>query len=256
VGDAKSLQGGTLLLTPLAGADGIVYGVAQGAVSIGGFNVQVNEERIMNNYTQVGRVPGGGKITNPVVAPDEFATQFRLALHDPDYTTAHRVAERINIKYGVIAYPTDGGTINIVLPDSLAHPARRMEFLSDIGLLEVVPDSRARVVINEKTGTIVAGQHVTIEPVAVAHGTITVSIQSTPVISQPDPFSKGYTVETQDARISVQDEQAHVVHLERAVYLADIAEAMNKIGATPRDIIAIFQAMKQAGALRAELIIL
>ncbi|MEW5993890.1 MAG: flagellar basal body P-ring protein FlgI [Candidatus Zixiibacteriota bacterium] len=256
LGDASSLQGGTLLLTPLAGSDGVVRGIAQGPVSIGGFNVQVQEERIFNNYTLVGRVPGGGKITNPLPTPEEYGAEFHLALHDRDYTTAHRIAERINIAYGLVAFPIDAGAVRVTVPDSLSHPARRMEFLSDIGLLQVVPDNTARVVINEKTGTIVAGQHVTIEPVAVAHGAITVSIQSTPVISQPGPFSLGETVVTEDAQITVEDEQAHVVHLERTVYLSDIARAMNKIGATPRDIIAIFQALKQAGALRAELIIL
>ncbi|MFH1374440.1 MAG: flagellar basal body P-ring protein FlgI [bacterium] len=256
VGDAGSLQGGTLLLTPLSGPDGVVYAVAQGPVSIGGFNIQVDDNKIVNNYTLVGRVPGGGKITGALPTPEDTYREFYLSLHNPDPTTAHRIAERINIKYGLMAYPIDGGAIRIMVPDSLSHPTTRMKFISDIGLLQVVPDNSARVVINEKTGTIVAGQHVTIEPVAVAHGTITVDIRSTPVISQPQPFSAGETVVTSESRITVTDEMARVVHLERSVYLADIAKAMNRIGATPRDIIAIFQALKQVGALRAELIIL
>lgn len=256
VGDASSLQGGTLLLTPLAGPEGKVRGMAQGPISIGGFNVQVDDNKIINNYTLVGRVPGGGKITYPLETPEEFATEIYLSLFDPDFTTAHRIAERINIKYGLLAFPVDGGTIRILVPDSLSYPTTRMKFISDIGLLQVVPDNTARVIINEKTGTIVAGQHVTIEPVAIAHGTITINIEATPIISQPQPFSDGETVVTQDARISVKDEQARVVHLKRSVYLSDIAKALNKIGATPRDIIAIFQALKQAGALRAELVIL
>ena len=256
VGDASSLQGGTLLLTPLAGPGGKVRGMAQGPVSIGGFNVQVDDNKIVKNYTLVGRVPGGGKITNPLETPEEFASEIYLSLFDPDFTTVHRIAERINIKYGLLAFPVDGGTIRVLVPDSLSYPTTRMKFISDIGLLQVVPDNTARVVINEKTGTIVAGQHVTIEPVAIAHGTITVNIEATPIISQPQPFSGGETVVTQDVRISVQDEIARVVHLKRSVYLSDIAKALNKIGATPRDIIAIFQALKQAGALRAELIIL
>ncbi|MFQ6009170.1 MAG: flagellar basal body P-ring protein FlgI, partial [Candidatus Zixiibacteriota bacterium] len=177
-------------------------------------------------------------------------------LFDPDFTTAHRVAERINIKYGSVAVALDGGTVRVTVPDSMYHPTSRTKLIADIGHLEVVPDNTARVVINEKTGTIVVGQHVTIEPVAVAHGTITVSIYSTPVISQPAPFSAGETVVTQESRIEVQAEQARVMHLKRSVYPSDIAKALNKIGATPRDIIAIFQALKQAGALRAELIIL
>ncbi len=256
VGDASSLQGGTLLLTPLSGPDGIVYAVAQGPVSIGGFNVQVDDNKIVSNYTLVGRVPGGGKITGALPTPEETSREFFLSLHNPDPTTAYRITERINIKYGLMAYPIDGGTIRIVVPDSLSHPTKRMKFISDIGQLQVVPDNSARVVINEKTGTIVAGQHVTIEPVAVAHGTITVDIRSTPIISQPAPFSAGETVVTSESRITVTDEKARVVYLKRSVYLADIAKAMNRIGATPRDIIAIFQALKQVGALRAELIIL
>ena len=257
VGDASSLQGGTLLMTPLADAGGTVRAVAQGAVSIGGFNVQVDDNnRIINNYTLVGRVPNGAKVTNPLAAPSQSDKEFFLSLRNPDFTTAHRIAERINIKYGMTSFALDGGTVKVMVPDSLSHISYRTQFISDIGLLSVVPDNTARVVINEKTGTIVAGENVTIEPVAIAHGTITVNIQSTPIISQPEPFSAGETIVTQDSRITVNDEMAHVVHLERSVYLSDVANALNKIGATPRDIIAIFQALKQAGALRSELVIM
>ncbi len=257
VGDASSLQGGTLLMTPLSGLDGNVYATCQGPVSIGGFNVQVDDaNKIVNNYTLVGRVPNGGKIVNEVIEPKGYDRELYLSLHSPDVTTAYRISERINIKYGLSAYPIDGGSVKIIIPDSLSNQINRMKFVSDIGLLQVVPDINARVVINEKTGTIVAGQNVTIEPVAIAHGTITVDIRSTPIISQPEPFSSGETILTQESRISINDEQARVVHLKGAVYLSDVAKALNKIGATPRDIIAIFQALKQAGALRAELIIL
>ncbi len=257
VGDASSLQGGTLLLTQLSDEEGNVRAIAQGPVSIGGFNVKVDDaNKIVNNYTLVGRVPGGGKVTAGIVAPKDSQKEIYLALRDPDYTTANRIAQQVNIRYGTAAYALDAGTVKVELPDSLSDVNYRAQFISDVGQLMVVPDNTARVVINEKTGTIVAGEHVTIEPVAIAHGTITVNIQSTPVISQPEAFSQGQTVVTQDSRINIQDEVAHVVNLERAVYLSDIANALNKIGATPRDIIAIFQALKQAGALRSELIIL
>lgn len=257
IGDAKSLQGGTLLLTPLSDGNGIVRATAQGPVSIGGFNVQVDDgNKIVNNYTLVGRVPNGAKVTNPVVVDDQNGKEFYLSLRDPDFTTAHRISERINIKYGLTSLALDAGTIKVVTPDSLMYPSIKSNFISDIGLLSVVPDNSAKVVINEKTGTIVAGEHVTIEPVAIAHGTITVNIQSSPVISQPEPFSKGETIVTSESRISITDENARVVHLKESVYLSDIANALNKIGATPRDIIAIFQALKQAGALHSELIIL
>jgi len=257
VGDASSLQGGTLLMTPLAAVDGSVRAIAQGAVSIGGFNVSVDEgNRIVNNYTLVGRVPGGGKVTNPLEVTGDEGREFMLSLYDPDFTTASRVADRINIKYGETCWALDAGTIKVIVPDSLWYPSTRIRFVADIGHLEVTPDNPARVVINEKTGTIVAGQHVTIEPVAIAHGTITVTVESTPVISQPEPFSSGETVVTQQSRLNVSEQQARVTHMEGAVYLKDVAAALNKIGATPRDIIAIFQALKQAGALRAELVIL
>lgn len=257
IGDASSLQGGTLLITPLSDPNGVVRGIAQGPVSIGGFNVQVDDgNKIVNNYTLVGRVPDGGKITLALENKEEDSRGFYLSLRNPDFTTAHRIAERINIKYGLTSVALDGGTVKVNIPDSLMYPTTRSKFISDIGLLTVVPDINARVVINEKTGTIVAGEHVTIEPVAIAHGTITVNIQSSPIISQPEPFSSGETIVTSEPRININDEKARVIHLKRAVYLSDIAMALNKIGATPRDIIAIFQALKQAGALRAELIIL
>jgi len=257
VGDASSLQGGTLILTPLAGADGTMYAMAQGPVSIGGFNVQVDDgNKIVNNYTLVGRVPGGGKITKGVETRPELRQEFFLSLHNPDFTTSSRIAERINIKYGLTSIATDAGRVKVRVPDSLSYPELRARFMSDIGLLQVVPDNTARVVINEKTGTIVAGRHVTIEPVAIAHGTITVNIESTPVISQPDPFSSGETIVSQQTRMAVTDERARVIHMKGAVYLSQVARALNRIGATPRDIISIFQALKQAGALRAELVIL
>jgi flagellar P-ring protein precursor FlgI len=257
IGDASSLQGGTLLLTPLADPGGVVRATAQGAVSIGGFNVQVDENnKIVNNYTLVGRVPGGGKVTEPVPSIPGSEQEFLLSLTNPDFTTAHRVAERINIKYGNVAYALDGGTVKVVIPDSIMYPTLRSKFMSDIGHLQIVPDNIARVVINERTGTIVAGEHVTIEPVAVAHGKITVNIQSKPVISQPEPFSGGETVVTQESNVAVDQENARVVNLKYSATLADVASALNKLGATPRDIIAIFQALKQVGALRAELVVL
>lgn len=257
VGDASSLQGGTLLMTQLSGPDGAVHGTAQGSVSIGGFNVQVDEgNKIVNNYTLVGRVPSGGKITSPVASLPGSEKEMFLSLADADITTAQRVAQRINVEYGTTAYAMSGGAVRIDVPDTLTDPTRRMRFLSDIGHLEVEPDGPARVVINERTGTIVAGENVTVEPVAIAHGTITVNIQSKPVISQPEPFSGGQTVQTRESEISVTQETARVIELPAGVKLSDITNALNKIGATPRDIVAIFQALKQAGALRSELVIM
>lgn len=257
IGDASSLQGGTLVLTQLSSADGVVRATAQGSVSIGGFNVQVDEgNRIVNNYTLVGRIPSGGKVVLAIEPVHGQEKQFNLSLREPDINTANRIAERINLRYGTTAYAIDGGTVTIRVPDSVMDATLRPRFLAEIAQLQVVPDNVARIVINERTGTIVAGKFVTIEPVAIAHGTITVTIQTRPSVSQPEPFSQGETTTTREQTVVVDQEQARVVELTESVNLTDIATALNKIGATPRDIVAIFQALKQAGALRAELVIL
>ncbi len=256
VGDATSLQGGMLLMTPLSSLEGIVYGVAQGAISIGGFNVQLDDgNKIVNNYTLVGRVPGGGLVqTSPPEGGDN--KDLYLTLLNPDYTTASRIVDRVNLKYGLAAYAVDEATVRVRVPDSLAHPNDRLKFMSTVGRLRVAPDAVAKVVINEKTGTIVAGQHVSISPVALAHGNITISVRTTPVISQPNAFSDGETVVTSQSRLTVEEEMARVVRLPEIVTISQIATALNNIGATPRDIIAIFQALKETGALRAELVMM
>ncbi|MCX6828976.1 MAG: flagellar basal body P-ring protein FlgI [candidate division Zixibacteria bacterium] len=256
IGDASSLQGGTLLMTQLAMSDGEVYATAQGPVSIGGFNVQVEDgNKIINNYTLVGRVPNGGIVTRPIIKQSNVS-ELVLSLQTPDYATASRMAEAINSRYGHTAIVDDAGTIRINVPESMAAANSRIQFIADIGTLQVEPDQVARVIINERTGTIVAGQNVTIAPVAIAHGNIMVNIKSVPVISQPEPFSKGETVVTSEYQLTVDNEKARVLYLQEAVSLADIASALNQIGAAPRDIIAIFESLKQAGALRAELVII
>jgi len=256
IGDASSLQGGTLLMTQLAMSDGEAYATAQGPVSIGGFNVQVEDgNKIINNYTLVGRVPNGGIVTRPIIKQSNVS-ELVLSLQTPDYATASRMAEAINSRYGHTAIVDDAGTIRINVPESMAAANSRIQFIADIGTLQVEPDQVARVIINERTGTIVAGQNVTIAPVAIAHGNIMVNIKSVPVISQPEPFSKGETVVTSEYQLTVDNEKARVLYLQEAVSLADIASALNQIGAAPRDIIAIFESLKQAGALRAELVII
>lgn len=256
IGDAGSLQGGNLLLTPLASGNGDVYATAQGPVSIGGFNVQVDQgNKIINNYTLVGRVPTGGTITRALDVQGE-SKDVILTLTSPDYTTASRIAQTINKKYGFVANIENISTIRVEVPDSLSYFNERTHFISDIGKMRINPDQIAKVVINERTGTIVAGQHVSIAPVAIAHGNITVNIKSYPSVSQPEPFSQGETVVTNEYQISVDQSPTRVMHTDEIVNLADIAEALNLLGAAPRDIIAIFQALKEAGALRAELVII
>ncbi len=256
VGDATSLQGGTLLMTPLSSLDGTVYAVAQGAVSIGGFNIQLADgNKIVNNYTLVGRVPNGALVK---LQPPETGSgkDLYLSLLHPDYTTSARIVNRINREYGTTAYAVDEGTIRIRVPDSLSHPNDRIRFISDIGGLRVAPDAIARVVINEKTGTIVAGEHVSIAPVALAHGNLSITIRSVPVISQPNAFSEGETVVTSESRVSVEEEIARVIKFPEVVTISQIAAALNEMGVTPRDIIAIFQALKETGSLRAELVLM
>lgn len=256
VGDASSLQGGMLLMTPLSSLDGTVYAVAQGAISIGGFNVQLDDgNKIVNNYTLVGRVPNGGLVQ---LQPPEAGSgkDLFLSLTNPDYTTSARIINRVNREYGLVAYAVDEGTVRIRVPDSLSHPNDRIRFLSTIGRLRVAPDVVAKVVINEKTGTIVAGEHVSISPVALAHGNLSVTIRAVPVISQPNAFSEGETVVTTESRVNVTEEVARVLNFPEVVTISQIATALNEMGVTPRDIIAIFQALKETGALRADLVMM
>ncbi len=257
LGDATSLKGGTLLMTPMKSLSGDIFGYASGAVSIGGFNVQVDDKnKIVNNYTLVGRIPNGFHVETGFPTEDYDFKILQLTLTNPDFTTANRLKDKINEVYPGCAYPLDAATIELTIPDTLQMKSGWVEFVSRIENMTVNPDIPARVVINEKTGTIVAGENVSIAPVALAHGTITISIHSVPVISQPAPFSQGKTVETQESFINVDDEEARVISLQERTNISEVASALNAIGATPRDVIAIFQALKQAGALRAELIIL
>ena len=257
VGDAKSLRGGTLLLTPLAAMDGTVHVYAQGPVSTGGFAVESQGTSVSKNYTLVGRVPAGGTVETPVFKLPADPSHLELVLQDPDWTTARRVADVISQRWGSVAEADQPAVVKVSIPAEYADPQKRAEFISELEALTIEPDVAARVVINEKTGTIVAGQFVTISPVAIAHGDITVQIETQPVISQPAPLSpKGETVNEKVSTVSVTEKDARVILLPATTNIQEVAESLNAIGATPRDIIAIFQALKQAGALRAELIIL
>ena len=257
LGDASSLQGGTLLLTPLFSPDGTEYARAQGPVSIGGFNVSVEEgSKIISNYTLVGRVPNGALIEKELESLPSDRKIVNLSLSYPDFTTSFRMAEAINEKLGKVATPIDEGTVLVTVPQEKQNQNSYVGFISQIERITFEPDEVAKVVINEKTGTIVAGGNVSIAPVALAHGNLNIEIKTKPVISQPTPFSKGETILTRESEIFVEAEKARVVVWKESANISNVASALNAIGATPRDIIAIFQALKQAGALRAELIIL
>lgn len=257
LGDATSLQGGTLLYTPLADANGDVFAVTQGAVSIGGFNISTGlGDQIRNNYTLVGRVPNGGTIEKEIEG-DPTPEKIRLSLQQPDYTTANRLAQTINYNFlDLKANALDEANIEISFSEEHDQSGDIVKIISQIENLMISPETPARVVINEKTGTIVAGEHVTISAVMLAHGNLNIEIKATPLVSQPEPFSQGRTVLTRDSQITVEPEIARILHVEQQAHIGDLAEALNGIGASPRDIIAIFQALKAAGALRAELIII
>jgi flagellar P-ring protein precursor FlgI len=257
LGDATSIQGGTLLMTPLTGMDGTVYATAQGPVSVGGMSVRSNGNEIRRNHTAAGRIPGGALLERPVSLEIFRDSTVSVVLVRPDFTTATRVAEAVNGKFpNHIAIASDGSTIDLRVPADFRGPGKLVEFVSQIELLEITPDAVAKVVINERTGTIVVGGNVTIMPVAISHGGLNIEVQSVPVISQPQPFSRGETVATQQTTLYAAADSSTVVALDGAATVQDIAKALNVLKVAPRDIIAIFQALKEAGALTAELVVI
>jgi len=259
LGDAKSLEGGTLLYTPLATPEGLVYANAQGALSVGGFSARGGESKVAQNYVLVGRVPGGA-VVETEWAPPGVADNLMILLDDPDFTTARRVAEAINRELKTAgARPVDAGTVIMPPPparDRIDPRTARVELLSRIESVSVEPDVAARLVVNERTGTIVAGEHVTIAAVAVAHGNLSVKIESRPAVSQAEPFAHGKTVVTNETQVDAEAEAGGLFPIEESASVGDLARALNALGVTPRDMIAIFQALKEAGALHAELRVL
>lgn len=256
LGDATSLQGGTLVLTPLSAMDGTVYAMAQGPVSVGGMNVAAGGSEVRRNHTATGRIPGGAILEKAI--PSTIANDWTVmvVLMQADFTTATRIATIINTQFPNSSVAKDGSTVAVTVPDEYRQEGKIVEFISLIESLEVAPDVVARVVINERTGTIVIGGNVTILPVAISHGGLNIEIQSTPIISQPNAFSQGRTVVTQLTTVSAGEDSTHVYTINGATTVQDVAKALNAMKLTPRDIIAVFQALKEAGALKAELVII
>ena len=252
--DARSLQGGTLIFTPLRGADGAVYAVAQGPLSIGGFAATAGGGvGVQKNHLNVGRIPGGGIVEKE--APGEIVRDGRAALllKEADFNTARLIAKTINDRFPAVATAVDAGAVVICPP---ADPCKSpTQFLAEIGLLEVRPDVPARVVINERTGTVVAGENVSISSTAVSHGNLYIGIGLTPIVSQPAPFSGGTTAIVNQPTATTAEQRARLVVVPKSATVAEVARSLNTLGVTPRDLIAIFQALKQSGALHAELII-
>jgi flagellar P-ring protein precursor FlgI len=294
VGNALSLEGGTLLLTPLKGADTKVYAVAQGPVSVGGYLVQAQTgSRLSKNQTTVGRIPGGALVEREVPLDPGLATgdQIEITLKSPDFTTAVRIADAIRQEVeklaptaaataavvkaaggsappgvtpagpgaegqadaatGPLALARDAGTVVVRVPE--AYRTRQADLVAALEGLNVQPDVPTRVIVNERTGTVVLGDGVRLAPVAIAHGGLTLEVRETPTVSQPAPFTKGKTTVVPRSGLSAAENPGELKALAAGASLGDVVKALNALGVTPRDLVAILQALKAAGALEAEL---
>ena len=253
IGGAKNLQGGTLLYTPLRAANGQIFAVAQGPVSTGGFAVSGGSgSQVQKNFPTVGRVVGGGLIEREIPSDFNSKSTLSLSLHAPDFTTASRVALAINkALFDRLAHTPDAGTIEVRLPEQ--YLGKIVEFVTLIENLNVTPDTSSKVVINERTGTVVMGNNVRISTIAIAHGNLSIQISESEEVSQPLPFSRGRTETTQETDILVKEGKQPIFLVESGVSIGEVVKALNALGVSPRDLIAIFQALKAAGALQAEL---
>ena len=254
IGDAEDLQGGTLIFTPLKGADGQVYAVAQGPISTGGFVVGSDSgSGVQKNFPTVGRVVNGALIEKEI--PNKFNQKqsLTLTLHSPDFTTSSRVARAINIAlYDQIARSRDAGTIEVKVPGK--YMGNVVALVTMIESLGVTPDTVSKVIINERTGTVIMGENVRISTVAIAHGNLSIEIKEDSNVSQPLPFSRGgETVVTPESQVLVREGNNPIFLVNSGVSIAAVVKALNALGVSPRDLISIFQALKAAGALQAEL---
>ena len=260
IGNARSLVGGTLLLTPLRGPDGKTYAVSQGAVQAGGLSASGLGNRFVRNTPTSGRIPAGATIERAVTV-DLGTGPVVLALRTPDFTTANRVAAKINARFAelgndlVKAEAKDPAAVEVVLPEDYAGGA--VALIAELEALEVDADARAKVVVSERTGTVVAGANVRLRPVVVAHGNFSVEVESKPVVSQPGPFSlQGQTIAQQQGTLKAEESANKAIALPQTSSVQELAAALNLLGASPRDLISILQAIKAAGALDADLEVL
>jgi flagellar P-ring protein FlgI len=260
LGDAASLSGGVLLITPLKGPDGRVYGVAQGPVSLGGGYTALGAgAKISKNHQTSGRITAGvlleRAIPSQVVGSDG---QVRINLEKPDFTTAMRIAEALNSSpMNISAQPLSPGVVAVTVP--ARFKSNPVAFISALEGVEIAPDQPARVVVNERTGTVIIGRNVRIAPVAVAHAGLHITVKTEQRVSQPNPFGRGQTAVVPDTAITVQEpENRQLVEIPggQGVALAAMVQALNALGVTPRDLIAVFEALREAGALQAELVVM
>jgi flagellar P-ring protein precursor FlgI len=272
IGDAKSLQGGTLLLTPLKGVDGKVYALAQGPVSIGGYSAGgAAGGGVTKNHPTVGKISGGANIEKEIPLSIMSKNEMTIMLNNPDFNTADRAAKAINLRIGEnVAKPIDPGTLKFRIPEKFQNNV--VNLIAQIGEIQVEPDSIAKVIVNEKTGTVVVGENVRIQKVAVAHGNLSINIKENKNVSQPQPFAPsgegvapqqmqdgtvvapgGSTVVTSESQVAVAEENSRLLLIPKGRTIGELVNALNAIGVTPRDLITILQAIKAAGALQGEL---
>ncbi len=252
MGNAKSLKGGMLIATPLRGADGEIYALAQGSLVVGGAGASSGGSKVQINHLSAGRIPQGAQVERSVPTPLNEGDSVTLGLNASDFQTARRVAQAINARMGEgRAQALDGRTVQVRAPN---EPNARVNFIAELEELPIesmVPS--AKVVINARTGSVVLNQAVTLGPCAIAHGNLSIVISSRPVISQPAPFSQGQTVVTQQSDIQINQDPGNIIQVPASAQLSDVVRALNALGATPQDLLAILQAIKAAGALNAEL---
>ena len=252
MGNAKSLKGGTLIVTPLRGADGEIYALAQGRVVFAGAGAPAGGSKVQINHLSAGRIPQGAQVERAVPTPLHDSDFITLGLNSSDFQTARRVAQAINTRMGGNrATALDGRTVQVQAP---SNPGERVGFLADLEELPIETSApSAKVVINARTGSVVLNQAVTLGPCAIAHGNLSITIKSTPVISQPNPLSQGQTVVTQKSDIPTTQEPGNIIQMPASPQLSDVVRTLNQLGATPQDLLAILQAIKAAGALNAQL---
>lgn len=252
IGDATSLQGGTLLLTPLKGANQGVYAVAQGPVSLGGYIGGSGGDSVQKNHATVGRISGGAIVEREVDMDINDRKEVTISLRQQDFSTAVRLAGIINRSLQQeTAHPENPGTVVMAIPSE--YQEKVVELIASIENLDIQVDMPAKVVLNERTGTVVMGENVRLSTVAISHGNLTIQIKSQVKVSQPGAFSKGETVIVPQSDVSVDEQQARLMVLQSGVTVEEVVRALNSVGVTPRDLIAILQAIKAAGALQAEL---